>query len=59
MGIGDRPRRLLEHVRGIDLVELGDAAVCCGFGRTFAVNNAHTSMAMLSDKVRDVLNTGA
>jgi L-lactate dehydrogenase complex protein LldE len=59
MGIGDRPRRLLEHVRGIDLVELDDAAVCCGFGGTFAVKNADTSMAMLSDKLRHVLGSGA
>jgi L-lactate dehydrogenase complex protein LldE len=59
MGIGDRPRRLLERVRGIDLVELGDAAVCCGFGGTFAVKNADASMAMLSDKLCDVLNSGA
>jgi L-lactate dehydrogenase complex protein LldE len=57
--VGDRPRRLLERVRGIDLVELGDAAECCGFGGTFAVKNADTSMAMLSDKLRHVLNTGA
>jgi L-lactate dehydrogenase complex protein LldE len=48
MGIGDRPRRLLEHVRGIDLIELEDAAEYCGFGGTFAVKNADTSMAMLS-----------
>jgi L-lactate dehydrogenase complex protein LldE len=59
LGIGDRPRRLLERVRGIDLVELGDAGVCCGFGGTFAVKNADVSMAMLSDKLRDVLNTRA
>ena len=59
MGIGDRPQRLLEHVRGIDLVELDNAAVCCGFGGTFSVKNADTSMAMLSDKLRDVLNSGA
>jgi L-lactate dehydrogenase complex protein LldE len=59
MGIGDRPRRLLERVRGIDLVELGDAAECCGFGGTFSVKNADTSMAMLSDKLAHVLNSRA
>ena len=32
---------------------------CCGFGGTFAVKNADTSMAMLSDKVRHVLDTRA
>ena len=57
--IGDRPRRLLEAVRGIDLVELEGERECCGFGGTFAVKNADTSMAMLSDKVRHVLDTRA
>ena len=45
--VGDRPLRLLRAVRGIDLVELAEAEECCGFGGTFAVKNADTSMAML------------
>jgi L-lactate dehydrogenase complex protein LldE len=57
--VGDRPRRLLEAVRGIDLVDLPAAAECCGFGGTFAVKNADTSMAMLSDKLRHILDTRA
>ena len=57
--VGDRPRRLLEAVRGIDLVELADADECCGFGGTFAIKNADTSMAMLSDKLRRILDTRA
>jgi L-lactate dehydrogenase complex protein LldE len=57
--VGDRPRRLLSVVRGIDLVELPEAEECCGFGGTFAVKNADTSMAMLSDKLRSVLDTRA
>jgi L-lactate dehydrogenase complex protein LldE len=56
---GDRPLRLLRAVAGIDLVELPEAEECCGFGGTFAVKNADTSMAMLTDKVRAVLDTGA
>ena len=59
LDIGDRPVRLLREVRGIDLVELEGARECCGFGGTFAVKNADTSMAMLSDKVRHVLDTRA
>lgn len=59
LDIGDRPARLLREVRGIDLVELEGARECCGFGGTFAVKNADTSMAMLSDKVRHVLDTRA
>jgi L-lactate dehydrogenase complex protein LldE len=57
--VGDRPQRLLRAVRGIDLVELGEAGECCGFGGTFAVKNADTSMAMLGDKLRHVLDTRA
>ena len=57
--VGDRPTRLLRAVRGIDLVELPEARECCGFGGTFAVKNADTSMAMLSDKLRHVLDTRA
>jgi L-lactate dehydrogenase complex protein LldE len=57
--IGDRPRRLLEAVRGIDFVALEDAQECCGFGGTFAVKNADTSMAMLGDKLRRILDTRA
>jgi len=57
--VGDRPLRLLRHVAGLDLVELPDAEVCCGFGGTFAVKNADVSTAMLADKMRGVLATRA
>jgi L-lactate dehydrogenase complex protein LldE len=59
LSIGDRPRRLLSAVRGIDLVDLEGERECCGFGGTFAVKNADTSMAMLTDKLRRILDTRA
>lgn len=59
LGVGDKPGRLLRAVRGLDLVDLPEAAACCGFGGTFAVKNADTSTAMLGDKMRCVLDTGA
>jgi L-lactate dehydrogenase complex protein LldE len=59
LGVGDRPMRLLRAVKGIELVELPEARECCGFGGTFAVKNAEVSSAMLSDKVRAVLDTQA
>ena len=57
--VGDAPLRLLRAVRGLDLVDLPEAAECCGFGGTFAVKNAETSTAMLADKCQAVLSTGA
>ena len=57
--VGDAPTKLLRAVRGIELVELSEKQECCGFGGTFAVKNADTSIAMLGDKIRHVLDTEA
>jgi L-lactate dehydrogenase complex protein LldE len=59
LGVGDRPTRLLRQVRGLRLVDLPQAEQCCGFGGTFAVKNADTSVAMGADKARHVQETGA
>ena len=59
LGVADRPARLLRQVAGLELVDLPDAEVCCGFGGTFAIKNADTSTAMLADKMRNVLGTRA
>jgi L-lactate dehydrogenase complex protein LldE len=57
--VADRPKKLLDRVRGLELVELDRPLECCGFGGTFAVKNADTSAAMLADKASDVLRTRA
>jgi L-lactate dehydrogenase complex protein LldE len=57
--VADRPYRLLREVRGLELVELGAADSCCGFGGTFAVKNADVSAAMLADKMHHIVETGA
>ncbi|MDO5084074.1 (Fe-S)-binding protein [Arachnia propionica] len=57
--VGDRPYQLLQAVRGIDLAPLPDADQCCGFGGTFSVKNPDVSVAMGSDKARNVKSTGA
>ncbi len=57
--VGDRPLQLLRAVRGLDLVELPGADQCCGFGGTFAVKNADTSVAMGADKARHAVASGA
>jgi L-lactate dehydrogenase complex protein LldE len=59
LDLGDRYPLLLRAVDGLDLVELPDAAECCGFGGTFSVKNAETSGAMVATKVDNVLATGA
>ena len=59
LGVGEAPEKLLRAVRGLDLAGLPEAGECCGFGGTFAVKNADTSTAMLSDKIWHVKETGA
>jgi L-lactate dehydrogenase complex protein LldE len=57
--LGDGPERLLRAVTGLEYVELPGVEGCCGFGGTFAVKNPDVSTAMLADKMRAVLETGA
>lgn len=57
--LGDRPYRLMSHVRGLTQVALENVDRCCGFGGTFSVKNADVSSAMLATKLQDVLATEA
>jgi L-lactate dehydrogenase complex protein LldE len=57
--IKEEPRRLLSHVRGLELVEMADVETCCGFGGTFAVKFESISLAMADQKVHHALDTGA
>jgi L-lactate dehydrogenase complex protein LldE len=57
--VGDRPYRLLNHVRGIQLIDLPRNDECCGFGGTFSIKNPDVSAAMLADKMESVIETGA
>ncbi|MCX6271846.1 MAG: (Fe-S)-binding protein [Bacteroidetes bacterium] len=58
-GIKEEPRVLLEHVKGLTLVEMKDNEVCCGFGGTFSVKNEPISTAMAEQKVDNALKTSA
>jgi L-lactate dehydrogenase complex protein LldE len=59
LGVTAQPRALLKAVPGLDLVEMDQAEVCCGFGGTFSVKYADISGAMLQDKLDNIAKTGA
>jgi L-lactate dehydrogenase complex protein LldE len=59
LGIKEQPRRLLASVTGLDLVELEDSEVCCGFGGTFALKFPDISNAMVEKKSAAIAATGA
>ena len=53
------PRQLLQHVRGLELVEMTEAETCCGFGGAFAVKFPMISTAMGEVKCASAAETGA
>lgn len=57
--IKEEPRKLLSHVKGLELVEMNDVETCCGFGGSFAVKFESISIAMADQKVNNALQTGA
>jgi L-lactate dehydrogenase complex protein LldE len=57
--IKDGPRRLLGHVRGLELREMDAAEECCGFGGTFSVKFAEVSGGMARTKIDSIVRTGA
>lgn len=59
LGVSDEPRRLLRAVRGLDLVEMQDLKLCCGFGGTFSVKFPEVSVGMGMDKLRAAAGTEA
>lgn len=48
--IKGQPRKLLASVKGLDLVEMEDNEVCCGFGGTFSLKYPDISNAMVQKK---------
>ena len=59
MQIKAQPRRLLQSVKGLKLVEMGEPEICCGFGGTFCVKYPDISNDMVDKKVADAEATGA
>lgn len=57
--IKEEPRQLLSKVDGLELVEMKDTDVCCGFGGTFAVKFESISSAMAEQKVHNALEMEA
>lgn len=59
LGIKNQPRRLLGTVEGLELVEMKDSEVCCGFGGTFAVKYGPISDQIVTEKCANIEASGA
>jgi L-lactate dehydrogenase complex protein LldE len=59
LGLTSEVERLIQHVQGATYVPLLRQDQCCGFGGSFSVRYPDISGAMVSDKARCILATGA
>ena len=51
LNVKTEPLRLLKAVRGIELVEMERAEMCCGFGGLFSIKYPHISGGILQEKL--------
>jgi L-lactate dehydrogenase complex protein LldE len=59
LGVQKQPRELLAKRVGVELKEMNEARVCCGFGGTFAVKYGDISTAIVDDKCANIHASGA
>lgn len=59
LGAKTQARTLIKALPSVDLIEMDQAEVCCGFGGIFAVKYSDISGAMLQDKITHISDTGA
>ncbi len=57
--ITQQPRELLRSIPGLELVELSNAAICCGSGGSYTITEREFSLKVLDSKMRAVKDTGA
>lgn len=58
MGVKAQPRELLGRA-GVEIKEMQEPEVCCGFGGTFCVKYPQISNSMVDKKVKDATASGA
>ena len=59
LNLGPQPRRLLQEVMGLELREMEESGVCCGFGGTFSLDHPKISQRILKQKLKHINETGA
>jgi L-lactate dehydrogenase complex protein LldE len=59
LGVQEQPRRLIRHLEQAELIEMKDSDRCCGFGGTFSFKYPAISTAMVDEKIRNIIDSGA
>lgn len=56
--IKDAPRAILNAIQGLQLVEMPEQELCCGFGGVFSVKDEKESVALGTRKIQAAMNLG-
>ncbi|MDO4585731.1 MAG: (Fe-S)-binding protein [Planctomycetia bacterium] len=59
LGMADAAMTLLSNIKDLEFMPIPDVQDCCGFGGTFSVKMAGTSLAMGRKKIDNLLKSGA
>lgn len=59
LGVREQPRQLLKSLCNVEITEMQQSDVCCGFGGTFCAKMPEISGKMVDDKLRNASDTGA
>ena len=59
LGVFKEQRELLKATKGINLVEMEESDVCCGFGGTYSIKLPEVAAPILAKKISHIQDTGA
>jgi Fe-S oxidoreductase len=59
LGVFKEQRELLKATKGINLVEMEESDVCCGFGGTYSIKLPEVATPILGKKIQHIKDTGA
>jgi L-lactate dehydrogenase complex protein LldE len=59
MGLKTEAKTLIQGVKGLEYISLQEEETCCGFGGAFTVTFPEVSLAMMKNKVKDIVASGA
>jgi L-lactate dehydrogenase complex protein LldE len=58
MGVKAQPRALLARMPGVQVSEMAECEMCCGFGGTFSIKFGEISARLADNKCQNVANAG-
>ena len=58
LGVHQDPRTLLREIAGVEVVEMAESSVCCGFGGSFSFEYPEVANRVLERKLANIQATG-